>query len=72
MGLVNLTIQHPGQAEVQMSLVRAGMLLAGSRDVQPYEGWVSRNYGQKNPALSFALEIRTPSNITLTSQFKLK
>ena len=51
------------------SLVRAGELIYGQRDVQPYEGWVSRIYGQKTPALSFALEITSESGAAITSEF---
>jgi hypothetical protein len=51
------------------SLVRAGELIHGQRDAQPYEGWVSRNYGQKSPALSLALEITSKYNVVFTSEF---
>jgi hypothetical protein len=51
------------------SLVRAGELIHGQRDVQPYEGWVSRTYGQKSPALSFAFEVTSAYNTTITSEF---
>jgi hypothetical protein len=51
------------------SLVRAGELIHGQRDVQPYEGWVSRTYGQKSPALSFAVEVNSEFNTTITSEF---
>ncbi|MBK8822796.1 MAG: alginate lyase family protein [Anaerolineales bacterium] len=51
------------------SLVRAGQLLHGQRDVQPYEGWASRNYGQKSPALSLAFEVTSAFHTTLTSEF---
>ena len=51
------------------SLVRAGELIYGQRDVQSYEGWVSRVYGQKSPALSFAVDIASAYNVTITSEF---
>jgi hypothetical protein len=51
------------------SLVRASELLYGQRDVRPYEGWVSRTYGQKSPALSFAFEVKSEFNTTITSEF---
>jgi len=51
------------------SLVRSGELIHGQRDVFPCEGWVSRNYGQKSPALSLALEVRSEFNVTFTSEF---
>jgi len=56
---------HP----LSLSLVRAGELIYGQRDVQPYEGWVSRTYGQKTPALSFAFEITSESGAAITSEF---
>jgi len=58
---------HP--SSFSTSLVRAGELIHGQRDVQPYEGWVSRTYGQKSPALSFAFEITSEFNTTITSEF---
>jgi hypothetical protein len=51
------------------SLVRSGELLHGQRNVLPYEGWVSRNYGAKSPALSLALEITSEYNVAFTSEF---
>ncbi len=51
------------------SLVRAGELIHGQRDVQPCEGWVSRTYGQKSPALSFAFEVTSAYHTTFTSEF---
>ncbi|MBK8619428.1 MAG: heparinase II/III-family protein [Anaerolineales bacterium] len=51
------------------SLVRAGELIHGQRDVQPYEGWVSRTYGQKSPALSLAFEVTSAFHTTITSEF---
>jgi len=70
-GWITLTIHssfiiHPSS----FSLVRAGELIYGQRDVQPYEGWVSRMYGQKLPALSFAFEVKSEFNTTITSEFK--
>jgi hypothetical protein len=52
-----------------LSLVRAGELLHGQRDILPYEGWASRNYGQKSPALSFTFEVTSEFYTTLTSEF---
>jgi len=51
------------------SIVRAGKLIHGQRDVQPYEGWVSHCYGQKSPALSLALEITSEFHTSLTTEF---
>jgi hypothetical protein len=38
--------------------VRAGELIEGHGPVSPTWGWVSPTYGQKNPALSFAVIAR--------------
>jgi hypothetical protein len=51
------------------SLVRAGELIYGQRETLPCEGWVSRNYGQKFPALSFAVEVTSEFHTTITSEF---
>ncbi len=53
----------------QASLVRAGELIYGQRDVQPYEGWVSRIYGQKSPALSLAVEVESARDVEFISEF---
>jgi hypothetical protein len=53
----------------RISLVRGGKLVFGERDVKPYEGWVSKNYGEKFPALSFALEFESPYHAAMTSEF---
>jgi len=51
------------------SLVRAGELLYGQRDLQPFEGWVSTTYGYKVPALSLATEVASLQGTTFTSEF---
>ena len=56
-------------SEFRVSLVRAGELVHGKRDVQPYEGWVSRTYGTRSPALSLALEVTSPYHTLITSEF---
>jgi len=71
-GWITLTIHSSFTRSVHpssFSLVRAGELIYGQRDVQPYEGWVSRMYGQKLPALSFAFEVKSEFNATITSEF---
>ncbi len=52
-----------------LSLVRAGEVVLGQRDVQPYEGWYSPTYGVKMPALSLALEISAPQGARFISEF---
>jgi hypothetical protein len=68
-GWLNLSsfILHPSSFSV--SLVRAGETIYGQRDAQPYEGWGSKNYGQKFPALSFAFEVESEFHTTFTSEF---
>jgi hypothetical protein len=68
-GVIKLAIGSSSPAAHKISLVRAGEVLSGERDVKPYEGWVSRNYGEKTPALSLALEIESPYHTTFTSEF---
>jgi hypothetical protein len=52
-----------------LSLVRAGDLVYGTRDVQPFEGWVSPTYEEKTPALSLAIETQDVSNVQFLSEF---
>jgi len=69
-GLITLSVHSAFRIpHSAFSLVRAGELIHGQRDVQPYEGWVSRTYGRKSPALSFAFEVTSEFNVTFTSEF---
>ena len=68
-GVIKLVVSSSILETNRVSLVRAGELLHGERDVRPYEGWVSRNYGVKSPALSLALEVTSPYHVTFTSEF---
>jgi len=76
-GLISLTISgtssfRPSAFDFEIlnvSLVRAGELIYGERDVLPYEGWVSRTYGQKSPALSFAADIKSARDVEFLSEF---
>ena len=56
-------------SEYRVSLVRAGELIYGQREVKPYEGWISPTYGQKIPALSLAVEIKRLKSVTFISEF---
>ncbi len=67
-GWITLSVPSTLQPST-FSLVRAGELVYGQREVQPYEGWVSRTYGQKSPALSFAFEVTSAYHTTFTSEF---
>jgi len=51
------------------SLVRAGELIYGQRELKPYEGWISPTYGKKTPALSLAVEVTSMKAFTFTSEF---
>ncbi len=68
-GVIKLVVHSSLSNTNGVSLVRAGELVHGARDVKPDEGWVSRNYGVKSPALSFALEVTSPYHVTFTSKF---
>ena len=57
--------------QTRFSLVRAGKVIYGNRDVQPFEGWVSPTYGTKKPALSLAFEVQSIASIQFISEFKL-
>jgi len=52
------------------SMVRAGEIVYGKCNVQPYEGWVSPTYGRKIPAISLAFEVQSVKSIHFTSEFK--
>jgi hypothetical protein len=67
-GWIRLVI-HTNQQVSAISVIRAGQLVHGQRDVKPYEGWISRSYGHKSPALSFAFEVTSPYHTTITSEF---
>ena len=60
---------EPSNLQLATSLVRAGELIDGYRDVKPYEGWVSPTYGAKVPALSLAVEVQSSKSISFISDF---
>jgi Heparinase II/III-like protein/Heparinase II/III N-terminus len=55
--------------DLEVSLVRAGELLYGHRDVLPFEGWVSPTYGVKAPALSWAVGASSNSRVIFKTEF---
>ncbi|MEJ2351503.1 MAG: hypothetical protein P8Y03_17070 [Anaerolineales bacterium] len=70
-GRITLRVQfHPESTQAgstpahKACLIRAGELVYGTGTVSPVLGWVSRNYGYKEPALSFSVE--TESRLPLT------
>jgi hypothetical protein len=68
---IDLQTSRPiSSLQSRISLVRAGEVIYGTRDVPPYEGWVSPTYGTKVPALSLALEVQSNASIQFTSEFK--
>ncbi len=69
-GWVALSIQSTFNVQRStLSLSRAAELLHGQRDVLPYEGWVSRHYGKKSPALSLVFEVISEFHVTINSEF---
>jgi Heparinase II/III-like protein/Heparinase II/III N-terminus len=69
-GWIALHIElEPSNLNFVTSLVRAGELVYGQGDVKPYEGWVSPTYGQKIPALSFAMETKSSKKFSFISEF---
>jgi hypothetical protein len=52
-----------------LSIVRAGEVIYGTRDVLPFEGWVSPTYGVKEPALSLAFEVQSDHTLQFTTEF---
>ena len=55
----------------QVTLIRAGKVLRGAGQAQPYEGWISPTYGHKVPALSLALEFAASRTCSFTTEFIL-
>jgi len=71
-GRITLVLQtnlHLSSFSSLLSIVRAGEVVFGQRDVKPFEGWVSRTYGEKNPALSLAFEVQSEGTTQLTTEF---
>jgi len=71
-GLVSLIFQSEPQISnlhSLLSIVRAGKVVFGQRDTQPYEGWFSPTYGVKEPALSLAIEVTSDHGMIFVSQF---
>ena len=52
-----------------LSLIRAGKVVYGERDAQPFEGWFSPSYGTKIPALSLAFEVQSDQTMKFTTEF---
>jgi len=72
LGWISLDIMSDSQLpnnNSPLSLVRAGEVVYGERNVKPYEGWVSRRYGEKHPALSLAFEVQSEGTTQITTEF---
>ncbi len=52
-----------------LQVVRAGELLDGPGPISPTWGWVSPTYGQKNPALSFAVIAKGSLQLSIVSEW---
>ena len=63
------TDQQVSSLHSLVSLARAGEVVYGTRDVQPFEGWASPTYGVKEPALSLAVEVQSDRTIQFTTEF---
>ena len=72
MGWINLDIMSDSQLpnnDFLLTLIRAGEVAYGDRDALPFEGWVSRTYGEKNPALSLAFEVQSEGTTHFRTEF---
>jgi len=69
-GWVVLAIDVEAQSSscnLQSSIVRAGELLHGAGAIAATRGWVSPTYGEKVPALSFAIAIESSTPVKMIS-----
>jgi len=62
-------VAQPEPFQPVASLVRAGKILIGERDVQPWEGWYSPTYGVKVPALSLAVTLAEKEQVRFVTEF---
>ncbi|HUI88014.1 MAG TPA: heparinase II/III family protein [Anaerolineales bacterium] len=69
-GWITLNVSlEPSDLPLATSLVRAGELIHGQREAQPYEGWSSPTYGTKVPALSLAVAVTSSKSVSFKSEF---
>jgi hypothetical protein len=54
---------------VKMTLARAGERICGEGLVSPIMGWYSPSYGQKEPALSFDVNVSGVGSVKFTTEF---
>jgi hypothetical protein len=69
LGWVTLAIKSEPDLQRSTSLVRAGELIYGERQVSPSDGWVSPTYAQKIPALSLSVEVQSVESIKFSTEF---
>lgn len=74
-GQIRLTLaaEQPGKAgsPPQISLVRAGKVLAGTDPTAPILGWVSPTYNHRVPALSLRMVVKSSLPFRFTSEWIL-
>jgi hypothetical protein len=73
-GWIRLKFSLPAQfqnTDTSISLVRAGELVHGEGQAEPFEGWVSPTYAHKSPALSLAWQVRAERQVQFTTEFIL-
>jgi hypothetical protein len=63
---------HISSSEERITVVRAGKLVYGPGTAFPFEGWVSRTYGSKEPALSVAMEVTSFRSFSFLSEFRFE
>jgi len=57
--------------EIRLSVVRAGLALAGEGQVAPQAGWYSPTYGVKIPAISYSLDCASELPLQLETLWRL-
>jgi hypothetical protein len=71
-GWVMVKIQAGERAKLAgVQIVRAGQMLYGSGEAEPFLGWVSLTYGQKQPALSLTVAAAGIPPISMTTSWLL-
>jgi Heparinase II/III-like protein/Heparinase II/III N-terminus len=59
----------PHMEDTNITLVRAGETVYGSGQAEPVRGWSSPTYALKVPALSLAMETKSPNDVQFNSEF---
>jgi len=67
--LVLQTEPHFSNLHSLISIVRAGEVVYGVRDVRSFEGWFSPTYGRKVPALSLSFEVKSNQPTQFITEF---